>query len=315
MKIQNYLAGALLPALLFTSCLSDDDNGRNEETYTYGGEGCFNYVMDYDTEESGVFDGPNYTMTFNYVDATVAIDIAGLEVSNDFNKVSLRLPSLPYIIDPQAGFFVVNQNSVVPVNSFNNNYVFNNFTLRANPTRSIMANGQIGSFPIYLPKFELNGRYRVTTFPVQSVYLGTTVAKPLDTEEAETYTYQGNLYSVTISYKKMQASIGIVNSQFAESMPAVTCEIRELPITLNEDGYLIITEPGKTYPVYSASGKVQEGCSATNITASSTLSSGLTGINFDIDLSGFSTDSYKYGTYNVRNSLNYYGASSESSSK
>ncbi len=312
MKIQHYLAGALLPALLFTSCLSDENNSKNEATYTYGGDYCFNYVVDYETDEVSVFSGPTFSMVFNYTDATVDIDISGLEVSDELNKSTLKLPTLPFTVDPQAGFYVVSQNSVVPVNAVYNNYVFDSFTLRTNPTRAIYVNGQVGTFPIYLPKFELNSRYQVTTFPVQSIYLGTTTATPLQTEDATTYTYDGNLYSVTISYKKMQASIGIVYGKYADSMPAVTCEITDLPITLDGDGYTISTEAGKTYSVYSASGNVIEGCSASNIKVTSTLSTGLTGINFDIDLSGLSTYSYEYGSYTVRNSLNYYGSSTDS---
>lgn len=311
MKIQNYLAGALLPALLLTSCLSNDDNSNNEATYTYGGETCFNYVYDNETEEVNLFDGPNFSMLYNFTDATVAVDITGLTVSNELPKTSFKLPTLSYTIDVQAGMYVTRANNVVPVNAAFNNYEFNTFTLRSNPVRGIVVNSQVGLFPIYLPSFELNGRYQVTVFPVQSVYLGVTNSIPKDTEDATTYTTKTNLFSVTIYHKTKTASIAFIDSNFAEGMPLQSFEIKNLPVTLDETGYIISTEAGVKYPLYTASNKEQANCYASNIKASSTLASGLTVINFDLDLSGLTGNVYTYGEYSVRNSLNYFGSSEE----
>lgn len=306
MKILHYLAGALIPALAFTSCLNSGDEAKNEATYTYANTANFNYVRDLETDETTILDGATYKIHYDYSQSNVTVDISGLKVAEDLAQVSLKLPTLPFTTDLQSGLFVTRQNTVVPTNAIQNNYVFDTFTLRANPDRLIYVGGQLGSYPIYLPAFELNSRYQVTVFPVQSVYLGTTLSES-DKEGSTTFKFLGNLFAVTIDYKKLTASISVVQSMFAENMPAKSFEIKNLPIQFNETGYTIVTDPEVTYPIYTPSNKVMENCYVSDVRASSFLNSGATGINFTLDLSGIDEKGFDYGVYKVRSSLTYYG--------
>ena len=313
MKIITSLAATLLTALTFTSCLSNNDNAKNEATFNSGGENCFNYVTDLDTDESYCIDGPSYKMVYNFTDGQVQIEMTNFKVSNDMTPVSLRLPEMALVPNVQAGLYETRQRSVVPLNAVQNNFVFDSFELYSAPERFIsMGNNQIVGQPLYIFMYELNSRYRVTTFPVQISYLGASSATALkeDGTEDKTFKYNYNLFAVKINYKKSTASLNVVSGQFAEGMPTQALEIRDLPVVLNENGYSIVTDATTQYPVYSASGQLMEGCSASDFRGSSSLLTGLSGMtafNFTIDLTGQKSTYFKYGKYKVFASLSYYG--------
>ncbi len=308
MKITSLLAGSLLTALAFTSCLSDSDNAKNEATFTLNGENCFNYVYDYDTEEAALFDAPTYKMTYNFSDATVEVSMTGLKISNDLIPTSLRLPSIPYTPDQNAGLYIARQRNMVVAT----NYTFDSFEFYSAPERFIAVNGQSVLSSLYIFTYEINGRYRVTTFPVQTSYLGSSSATILneDGTDGRSYNSDANLVSVNINYKKKTASLGFLNAILAENMPAQAFEIRDIPVEFHEGGYNLAPEADATYKVYSASGKEMTDCLASNVVGSSTLITGKTAFRFDIDLSGLSSSTYTFGKYKVFTSLSYYGASS-----
>lgn len=310
MKITSLLAGSLLTALAFTSCLSDSDNAKNEATFTLSGESCFNYVYDYDTEDAALFDGPTYKMTYNFTDATLQVDMTGLKVSADMAPVSLRLPSINYTPDQSAGLYIARQRNMAAVNA--SNYMFNSFEFYSAPERFIAIGGQAVLSPLYIFTYELNGQYRVTTFPVQTSYLGNSSSITLneDGTDGRTYNYDGNLVAVNIDYKKKTANVSFLNTIFAEKMPAQSFEIRGIPVEFHEGGYNLVSEADVTYPIYSSSGKEMKDCSANTVTGSSTLITGKTAFRFDIDLSGQTASNFTFGKYKVFTSLSYYGFNS-----
>lgn len=314
MKKFHYLA-AIISALAFTSCLSSGENAKDEATYNYGGTACFNYVIDLETEEANVFDGPNYKFHYDYTNGNIDIEVTNLKVAEDLAQTALRLPTLPFTVDAKAGFYITRDRNITPTNVVNNNYVFDEFDMRSNPLRTIYANGQIGTFPIYVINFTLNSRYAVTTFPVQSTYLGTSYSEEIGEQGTELFKNDSNLMAVIIDYKKLTAIVNVLHTKFGETMPDQAFVIKDLPVQLNEGGYIINPDADTTYPIYDQSNKLIENCSVSNVSAASTLSTGLTAINFNIDLTGLGTKAgYEYGKYKVRTSLNYYGNSSSNNS-
>ncbi len=308
MKILRYLAGAVIPALTFSSCLGSGEEARNEATYNYGGEACFNYVTDLETDESSIFDGPRYTLKYDFTDAMVGVEISGLKYSDELSQVSFKLPELPVKVDNSGFFYLTDQRNITPENAMQGNYVFNSFTLRCNPTRLLRVNGSYRSFPVYLVNYVINNRYEITTFPVQGLYIGTTnsYAVVAEGETATSFRTKDNLYTIVIDYKKMTAAIQIVDCEFAENMPRQSFMIKDLPIKINNGGFTILPDPDTTYKLYNTSDKVVENCSISNIKVASTLTSGITAINFHLDLSGLSSTSFDFGKYDVVTNLAYF---------
>ncbi len=309
MKIIKTFALALLPAALLSSCLSSGSEPKDEATYTYGGEACFNYVTDLETGDVATYQGVNYSMRFDYTGETVKVDMTNLKLSSDLSGLSFKLPELPLKVDQTSGLFEIKGSNLTPENvNASSTTVFDKFTLRSNPSRMLLFNNSWRLYPIYLLNYTINNRYEVACFPVVNVFVGTTVSRYTDsTGSPKSYTdKESNKYVVQLNHEKKTADISFYDMKFGETLPTQSFMIKGVPVKFNNNGFTITPEADTVYKLYYfGNGKEIEGCSLTNLRASSTLTSGVTAINFTVDLSAL-TMSYQLGVYDVSSSLGFY---------
>lgn len=309
MKIANLIAIATLFAgtTALTSCLGSTDLPTNEVTYTYGGvEACFNLVTDLSTGSINTYDGPTYKFEYDFTGSKVTTQITSLKFSGEYSALSFSLPSLEYTPDNTLGLYITKGTNVVPEAS-GAAYVFNEFELRTNPSRAIKVNGSYGTYPVYQVSYLISNRYRVTTFPAENVFAGTTSFKSIDKGgDEETYTTVDNVYDVVLNHNKMTATVLFPYYRVSDSNNIISFVVKDVPFTLNHSGFMLATDGDTPCKLYTSSGKEIEGCSLKGLNMASTLATGTSAINFTLDLTGLSDEDESFNVYTVNATLGYY---------
>ena len=294
------LSSAMLTATLcLTSCLGSTSD-EQVLTYNYGGESCFNRVIDLQTGGEFIASAPSYNLKYTPADAQVEITLSNIILSPAASPLSFKFPTMKYTQDPQDGFIVTTGRSIVPENAGNSPYVFDSFTLRTYFGRSL------GS--VYYIRYQLDinnePRYEVTTYPTRNVYLGPVNA--VDLTDNSVYNTANNLsaqadtyYLVILDQEKRTATLQVYNGKYSDKMSPLIFMVKNLPYTYTDYGYSIMAGTDEALPVYTATSGTEpaEGLELTDLSIIGNLQNGAT-IRFKCDLGDD-------GKYNVTASLRY----------
>lgn len=300
----------MMSAATCTSCLSSSSDDQ-KQTYTYGASDCFNLVRNLDTGDQFIASAPNYKFQYNISSGNVDITLSNVVLAQGMGALSFKLPSLKYTQDTSDGFIVSSGRSLTPENmGASTAFVFDSFTLRAYPGRSV--------FNI---KYTLNnsGRlYSVTTYDTDNTYFGPTSATNLDPNATKpNYTNAGNdqsamaaqaqaYYRVLLNAEKRTATLALYNAKFSDSMNPMSFMVKDIPFTFTYEGFNIVSDADAELKVYTPTSgdKPAEGLNVTDLSVVANLDRGAT-IRFNCDLGDT-------GKYSVTASLRYliYGNSS-----
>lgn len=236
------LSVAAAGALSLTSCFDHDNDFEQTININYGQNDCFNRVTDLSTGEVTYNLSPSYSFSFesNVNSTKVAIGMTNIQLSSDQSGLSFKFPILPVTGNQQDGFIELKKNDLTPDNT--SDYVFTRLDFRA-----LVGYRAYGN--VYNLEYLINGRYQVTVFPREMVYLGT--VSSLNLNNNETYTSDPKdpqPYAVKIDPQKMIASFGVQGVKYGSSMPPATFMVKDLPVTLTATGYTInVAEAQKVY--------------------------------------------------------------------
>lgn len=266
-------------ALSMTSCLS---NSTSDQKYTfgYGNTDCFNRVYDIETQQYSNTLNPTYSFVYNMSKGTLDVDMSNIKLGDSgYGGMSFKLTDLTFKQASDA-FWETTARDVIPYGA-SQSFVFNSFKLRSLPTRSV---GNYG-IPVYNMTYEVNGRYRVTVYPTQSVYFGSISATNLSDQTY--FTLENDVesyYAVQIDPEKMLAQLLVQGAKYKEGMARYNFRVKNLPVELTNSGYVIRTEIDKKYEIYNdKSTKPVEDQSISNVTINGILETGAN-INFTCDL-------------------------------
>ncbi|MDE6431735.1 MAG: hypothetical protein K2J28_04625 [Duncaniella sp.] len=288
--------------LSLTSCLG---SGKNETNYDFTYSDCFNYVVD--RQENTVYIGhsPIYKFVFHN-DLALDMDITNLKLNAD-QTLNLRFPTMSTQISSTDGFTIFTAYNVLPVGA-GASYEFDTIKFRGYPWRSPA---------IYDLTYTVNDRYDVTVYPtVLGYYAQATVTNK--TEGATDPVFTGKdlevgTYMITINSEKMTASLFVMEGKFEKnSYDTERLEVRNLPVTIIDGGFRIVTEPGVTYPVYdyqqASSASALTDYSMSDISLTAYLSTGAS-LSYNCTL-GKNNQGYPKN-YNVSTTLRYFPFSAE----
>ena len=290
--------GVIIAATLsLTSCLGSSTSDQ-KYTFNYGPNDCFNRVVDTHTGEAYIGLNPTYKFEFNMSTQKLNFEMSNLKLTSGYQGLSFRFPEMNFGVDQNDGFFTASGSNITPV-GLTSAYVFDDFSLRAYPFRNP---------GVYVMDFMIENRYKVTTFPVCPLYLGSIYATNQEPKEGEDAQFEiindaDTYYQILINPEKMTAMLAVAYAKYSKDMTRYSFAARELPIELNETGFSITTEADKKFDLYdpstvtSENAKPIEGCSISNIRVAATLRTGAS-VTFDCDLGN-------YGKYSVRAILRY----------
>ncbi|MDE5905500.1 hypothetical protein [Duncaniella sp.] len=297
------LSSAMLAATLsLTSCLGSSSGDEQTWTYNYGGDVCFNRVIDLQNGSEFIASSPSYNLKYTPADAQVEITLSNILLSQGASPLSFKFPTMKYTQDALDGFIVTTGRSIVPENAAGNSpYVFDSFTLRTYFGRP----NYLGS--VYYIRYQLDinnePRYEVTTYSKRNAYIGPVTAT--DLEDNSVYTTANNIdaqadtyYLVILDQEKRTATLQVYNGKYSDSMTPLVFMVKDLPYTYTDYGYTIVAGTDNVLPVYTATSgeKPAEGLEMTDLSIVGNLQNGAT-IRFKCNLG----DNDKYNvTANLR---------------
>lgn len=284
-------------ALSMTSCLSNSSSDQ-KYTFGYGNTDCFNRVYDMDTQEYSITLNPTYSFVYNMSKGTLDVDMSNIKLGDSgYSGMSFKLSGMGFSLGEDY-FWKTSAKDVIPYGA-SSSFVFNSFNLNALPTRTIANMG----IPVYYMTYTVNNRYRVMVYPTQLVYFGSIAASDLNnntdfsiTDDKESY------YAVQINPEKMTAQLLVSGAQYKQGMNRYNFRVKDLPIELTTNGYVIRTKVDEKYDVWSDKSTTEpvKGQSVSNVLITASLDYGAT-ISFTIDL-GEDVDG---GLFGVNASLRY----------
>lgn len=267
----------------------------DQQSYTYGPSNCFNRMVDLESRETYISLNPVYKFEFTLSTKQLKIEMSNLRLpSGGFSGFNLRLPDVPFKLDVNDGFYTASASTILPVGQ-TTSMLIKDFNFRACPTNSI-----------YFINFTINDRYKVTTYPMLSTYYGSIAATNLTPGASETLYSVPNdketSYKVLINPEKNTAILAVFGGKYSKNMTRCDFAVRELPVVLTEDGYVISTgnDVKDLYDprlVESSTAKPIPNCSISNISVNGVLRTGAS-ISFDCNLGDL-------GKYSVRATLGY----------
>lgn len=287
-----------------TSCLGSSSDDQRL-TYNYGGNDCFNRVIDLQTGSAFIASAPSYNLQYNTTAGTVDITLSNVILSQGASALSFKFPTMKYSQDPTDGFIVTSGRSITPENTGASAYVFDQFNLRAYFGRAL------GS--VYYIRYQLDinnePRYEVTTYPNRNAYLGPITATNL--VDQKSYSTAGDLsaqadtyYIVLLDQQKQTATLQVYNGKYSESMNPLTFMVKDIPFTFTSTGYTLSAGSDTPLGVYTATSgdKPAEGYEMTDLSIVADLERGAT-IRFKCDFGDNDkydvTASLRYLLYNT----------------
>lgn len=275
-------------AVSFTSCL-DSDNSDQNFTYTYGGNECFNRVVERGTTNEIWTKQPSYTFKYNVSKSKIDVQMSGITLGDDYKNLSFALPTLSFTQNNKDGFIETSGRDILPVTP--SPYAFDVFKLRSYPARAIYINGKYVGLPVYDLSYTIqntsdNSIYDVTVYPVVNAYLGATNSYDLE-NSSQVFVNKENLYQspfvVEIDYEKKTAKMYVYNAKFKKDKNPTTFSVKDLPVTFTSDGYSISTPSDTQLPIINSQGNTIEGRTISGISITARLNYGAT-IMFECDL-------------------------------
>lgn len=289
MKKSTLIAALMAPALLFatSSCLSSDNNNKQESTLNYGGNQCFNMVTDSETGDYFISPAPNYTFVLDLINLQGTASMSGIKFGSNGSPLSFKLPAMPLTFDNKDYSYSLKGSLLTP-EGVAEQYVFNNFNMRVVERTIQLPTGYVYA-PIFDINFSVNGRYRFTAFPTAYFLLGDVMAHPTgENASGEDYKSDDSVVAIALTADKTDATkytaaLWIYNASFSENMSDMTIYAENLPVNITPYGFSIVTEEGEAIKVKDSAGEIKD-CSFSNIKVSTSVPSGVTSLEFDADL-------------------------------
>lgn len=287
MNKSTLIAALLAPALLFatSSCLSSDNDNRQESTLNYGGNQCFNVVTDSETGETFVSPDPNYTAVLDLINYKGTVSMSGIKFGANGSSLSFKLPEMPLTFsNTDYGYSL--KGSLLTPEGVTDQYVFNNFNFGVVERTIKLPSGYVFA-PVYDVNFSINGRYKFTAFPTAYFLLGDVTSRPTTGDDIKDYKYENSVVAIVLNSDKTDASkftatLWIYDARFSENMSTMTFYAENLPVALTPYGFTITTEEDEAIKVKDLSGEIKN-CNISNIYVYTSVPSGVTSVEFDAD--------------------------------
>lgn len=288
MNKSTLIAALMAPALLFatSSCLSSDNNNKQESTLNYGGNQCFNMVTDNESGDYFISPAPNYTFVLDLINLQGTASMTGIKFGSNGSPLSFKLPAMPLTFDNKDYSYSLKGSLLTP-EGVADQYVFNNFNMRVVERTLKLPTGYIYA-PIFDISFNVNGRYKFTAFPTAYFLLGDVLAHPTgDDASAKDYKSEDSVVAIALNADKTDAakftaSLWVYDARFSENMSNMTFYAENLPVDITPYGFTIKTEDGQAIKVKDSAGEIKD-CSISNIHVSTSVPSGVTSVDFDVD--------------------------------
>lgn len=288
MNKSTLIAALMAPALLFatSSCLSSDNNNKQESTLNYGGNQCFNMVTDNESGDYFISPAPNYTFVLDLINLQGTASMTGIKFGSNGSPLSFKLPAMPLTFDNKDYSYSLKGSLLTP-EGVADQYVFNNFNMRVVERTLKLPTGYIYA-PIFDISYNVNGRYKFTAFPTAYFLLGDVLAHPTgDDASAKDYKSEDSVVAIALNAdktdaSKFTASLWVYDARFSENMNSMTFYAENLPVDITPYGFSIVTEDGEAIKVKDSAGEIKD-CSISNIKVRTSVPSGVTSVDFDAD--------------------------------
>lgn len=271
------LSVIILGALSLSSCLGDNDENEQTNTYPYGNGSCFNVVTDND---GTVYIGrnPSYTFSYRMYAGEVDVTINNLQLSPELNGISLQLPPMKFAQNKTDYFVDASGRDLFPVSQgANSPYVFNSFSSSTFPGESVYR------INYKLTNSYTNKSYTVKVYSTKFKYYGDVT---FIGSEGTPYINEANTDSymtVAINPETLTATLSMNNGKFADGKNT-SFAIKGIPVTLTAIGYEMSSTPGQSLQLQTIglTGDKKD-CFISDIKATASLASGAS-ISFKLDL-------------------------------
>lgn len=241
MKLFSKIA-AFACILSLTSCLGESTNTITQDFTPY----IFNYVTDQNSQITSVSTDGTFTMKSSS-DGLIDINLGNVKLPNGA-YINLELTGLNYSITENGA-----QRITVP--SYTS--VVNGVSHQVTGFYMDLYMRYLGSQAYYLVvcNYVVDSQYSVRVVYTPACYWGSTMVTDKD-GKVYTNDAQTTFYGIAFSPDKSRATIACINAKFAESMPAMSLSLDDLPYTLTQNGFTIEaaevtpTMGGIPYPTY-----------------------------------------------------------------
>lgn len=290
-KIFSSLLSVIATGLLLTSCLSTDGSSSSRiESLTYGGDDCFNYVIDLSTGETFVTTAPNYSIEMDVFNLTASMSISNLQIVPG-QSLTFKLEDLKVDTASDTYSYRISGSNLAPATN-STMYSFDNLAFTVG-NRYMTVGGSTAFLPVYNMNFTVTtgGKsYSVVVIPTTVYLVGKLSTEPQDSEAAaqEDAVYRTDIgvYAFKLNVTSKTAQFYFFDAKLRDDMVAANFWVDALPFTVNATSISIQGVAGQDYPVKSAANTEIKDCSVTDLRVTTIIPSGNTYIDFNANLSG-----------------------------
>lgn len=224
--------------LAMTSCLDTEDPVYTQNTNYV----CYNKIDDNSTNTTKLT-AANYNMELDYSNLTVTIN-ASVNLESE-TSVNLALGTHKLTVTPSSGYtFTADQ---ITANDGSKTYNITNLKGQIYAYYLKTSDNQVAEVMLYQLSYIVDNKYTVNTINrVPYFFSQETLTTSPDTEPFKTSVTR---YSVEFS-STTKADVTIENAQFVNGMPQISFKLKDLPVELTANGYLISSD-SKIIPDYN----------------------------------------------------------------
>ena len=237
--LKNLFAVALI-GILFSSCISNDDNGKNEviTQQTFGQ--YIAMITNTTTGESTSLTNIGITLYLNYTTSKANLEITGLKVGAN-TYPTIKLENITWkseksgFLDMEASVLNPNANGILipQVTNLDGKLVerlIDSLKGSSNPN---------GYWPTLTVRFTMDGVYSVLLASSLQIFEGNLVST---SESGAKFTTTTPVYTATIDVEKRILGIRMNSVQFVQGMPAMDIDIPAVPFTVSGSDLVINSE-------------------------------------------------------------------------
>ncbi|MDE6370576.1 MAG: hypothetical protein K2K92_03695 [Duncaniella sp.] len=285
----------LLP-LVLTACVDSETENTATRIINYGGNMCFNQVVDTQTGEFFNSYSPNYELNLNLTERLVTTSITNMQLSPGNAGVTLRLPALPVNTNTTDVSYEVTGTDIKP--EATSAYTFDKFRLGVIERYVQGTSAENRYSPVYQITYSVNDRYDINVFPTSYDLIGAISSTPVTaptpgadsdataraassgTEStAQAYTVTNILHTMTLDVAKNTATLVIDGVRYADTMSPSLLKINNIPYTVAKGAIEVSTPADVTYQINDILGPIT-GCTLQDIHIRIAVPSGQTTISY-----------------------------------
>lgn len=308
----------LLP-LVLTACVDSDTENTATRILNYGGNQCFNQVVDTQTDEVFNSYSPNYELNLNLTERLVTTTITNMQLSSNNAGLTLRLPALPVNTNVTDVSYEATGTDFKPEST--SAYTFDTFRLGVIERYVQDSSSENRYSPVYQITYRVNDRYDINVFPTTYDLLGaisSTPATPTATDSdeparaesssgnentGEAFTVTNILHTLTLDINKSTLSLLIDGVQYAGTMSPSRIRINDIPYTIAKGAIEVSTPADVTYQINDILGPIT-GCTLQDIRIRIAVPSGQSTISYRANITKMQGND-QIGDYNVTTTAGY----------